>query len=1392
MKNRIIFLSILVYVATISLWATKSNYKFTRLDISQGLSNNQVISILKDHKGFMWFGTMAGLNRFDGCSFKTFKYNPFDTSSLIDNYIIKIFEDCQGKLWIKTRNGYVIYDPLYEAFLMDHPIFHKIDGVTRWTISDMMTDKFGNIWFIDHKLLFKYFLHNDSIVTIPYNSMDTTTLNNAEISSIAEDSKGNIWVIDIYGMIEEIGNNGCKVIYRNYSLFNTLKGKIIYFSINIDKDDDLWFTSSSSDIGLFFLKKSKWELYHFTKESGKARLNNNIITSLVQDDNGLIWIGTDHGGINILNKKDFSVQYITENPDDDKSLSQNCVTTLYKDDNGIIWIGTFKKGIDYYHENIIKFRIVRRILSDPKSLSYDDINCFQEDNKGNLWIGTNGGGLIYFDRRNGLFKNYRHDDKDPNSLSNDVIVSLFMDQQNMLWIGTFYGGLNCFNGTKFIYYKQNPGNPNSISDNKIWRVFEDSHNNFWVGTLGSGLDLFDRKKGIFKHFRAGEINSVNSNYIMSIVEDKVGDIWFGTSYGIDRFMIASQQFIHYVKEPNKNTSLSNNNVTSLLVDSRDLIWAGTREGLCMFDKSKNYFKVFRIEDGLPDNTIISIVEDNFNNLWISTTNGVSNLLVTKNQKDKLYNFSFKNFDESDGLQGRAFNNYAAYRTSNGELFFGGANGFNIFRPEDIKTNNIFPKIEFTDFQVFNKSILANKKAFGRVIIKKSVSESSVITLKYYENIFSIEFVALSYIHPEKNKYSYMLKGFDKNWINTDNKQRRATYTNLDPGEYNFIVKASNNDGLWNETGKSIKIVILPPFWKTPIAFIIYFVLLIAALFYFRHIVLVWERMNYRLEQERQEARQRQEIDLVKIKFFTNISHDLRTPLTLIITPLEKIIRNTQDLNNKKQFLIIYRNAKRLLNLVNQLLDFRRMEVQVINLNPTSGELVKFVNDISWSFTDLSEKKEIALNVNSNVKELHVLFDHDKLEKILFNLLSNAFKFTHEKGSITVELNVKDAPENNLQKDDSFEWIEINVRDTGIGIPKDKQDIIYDRFFHYGTPGNITGQSTGIGLTIVKEFVKLHGGYIKLESEPDKGSSFTIMLPLKKVPLRTDKFDYPTQEDLSVEALLSYDMDVEPIITEKESKKPMILLVDDNEDFLFYLKDNLKEHYRIIEAQNGKEGWRQTLSHIPDLVVSDIMMPLVNGIDLSKKIKSDPRTSHIPVILLTARTSYEKKLEGFESGADDYITKPFNYELLESRIRNLILQRKKLQKIFHKQIEVEPSLITVTSLDEKLIQKALSFVEKNISNPDFSVEELSRDLGMSRVNLYKKLLSITGKTPIEFIRVIRLKRAALLLEKSQQSVSEIAYQVGFNNPKYFSKYFKEEFSMLPSEYIIDKEKTNEKK
>jgi signal transduction histidine kinase/ligand-binding sensor domain-containing protein/DNA-binding response OmpR family regulator len=1136
-----------------------------------------------------------------------------------------------------------------------------------------------------------------------------------------------------------------KLLFSSTMLQQLVKENVAY-NLFIDKDGDLWLWSYI--YGVFLFHPQDNSIRRFNESSTPSKLNSNTVSQVIQDDNGLIWIGTDHGGVTLIDKKNhFSTSYLLNDPKDSKSLSQNTITTICKDNQGIIWLGTYKQGVSYLNQNIIQFPYYHHKEADSKSLQYDDVNRFLEDKLGNIWIGTNGGGLIYFDRKNNTFKQYLHDANNQNSISSNVIVSLCIDSDGTLWIGTFLGGLCSFDGKYFRRYRHNEADTSSLSNDNVWELFEDRDKNLWVGTLGRGLDILDKKTNRFKHnpFEIANFGFLPSSYISSIIQDKKGNLWVGTNNGVAVFNINKHTSILY-QHTNVKSSLSHNNIICLLEDNKGRIWVGTREGLNLFNEQTKSFQTFTMADGLPSNMILNILEDQYQTLWISTANGLRN--VIPEQKKNEIGLSVISYDEMNNLQSLEFNDKAAYKTRNGELIFGGPSGFNIINPAGIRKPTYHPEIVFTSLQIFNKNVEPGDLINNRVLLKESLSKLEEVELKFKENVFSIEFASLDFAHSARDKYSYMLEGFKSDWLYTDGSQRRVTYTNLDPGHYTFKVKVQDRNGLWSET-KALKIYIVPPFWRTPVAYIIYLLLLAALLLLVRRITLDRIHMRYEVQHQRREAERAHALEQLKTKFFTNISHEFRTPLSLIISPLDKIIKNTKDEDQKKHLNLVQRNAKRLLNLVNQLLDFRKMEVQEINLHPAIGDIIGFSKDISHSFMDIAEKKNIRFSFSSNIDNLEIYFDKDKIEKILFNLLSNAFKYTHDNGMVNINL-AYNPPAN----DEIDGTLAIEIKDTGIGIPAGIQEKIFERFFQTDVPQSMVNQGTGIGLAITKEFVRLHRGIITVKSEPEQGTCFIVLLPAKKI------YDTPARSATNP-VFVEDEEQMIPDESQKRNKKKTILVVEDNEDIRFYLKDNLKGQYKVEEATNGKEGWEKVKQLNPDLVVSDIMMPLMDGVELAKKIKTETLTAHIPVILLTAMGSEEKQLEGLKAGVNDYITKPFTFEILASRIRNLLAQQELLQKRFQKQIEVNPGEVTITPVDEKFLKQALEIVEKHMDEPEFSVEDFSHEMFMNRVTLYRKILSITGKTPIEFIRTIRLKRAAQLLEKSGMSVAEIAYEVGFN-------------------------------
>ncbi|MDF2189545.1 hybrid sensor histidine kinase/response regulator transcription factor [Paraflavitalea sp. CAU 1676] len=1410
-------LVILVLLCTTGwcLRAQTQQYQFSRIDISQGLSHSQINTIMRDSKGFMWIGTMSGLNRYDGYNFTIYRHNLHDSTTIGDDFIVRIFEGPDNTIWVENRNGLNVFDQATEQFNRNASACLARYALPPASVTSILRDSRGKFWFVMGQAgLYTY--DPASRKTVRVFQTDAIALNPV---SIGEDNKGDIWVVFNNGHIEKLDGRTGSATFKTDLLGSATRFERLPYSLYIDAENELWCFVSNDPRGVFQYNPATNTLHHITGDSGPFRLNNNLVTGLLQDNKGNIWVFTDHGGVNILNKKKGTSQYLMHNDDDPRSLSQNSLTTGYKDKAGNIWVGTYKKGINYYRERTASFPLFDHQPADPNSLPYNDVNKFIEDAAGNLWIGTNGGGLIYYDRTKKTFRQFLHNPSDPNSLSNNVIVSLFIDHNQKLWIGSYFGGLDCYDGKRFTHYKHS-NDPASIADDRVWEIFEDSRKELWVGTLIGGLDRFDRQKNVFHHHLPTGGNSVSSGYIAALMEDNTGKLWIGTANGVDvliRRPNLPDSFAHYYNTPGNAASLSNNNVITMLQDKKGQIWIGTRDGLNLFDPRKNAFQIFRREDGLPDNAVLTLLEDDAGELWMSSPNGIAHIQLQYDAQKDRYLLLSHNYNELDGLQGTAFNENAAYKTRNGELIFGGANGFNLFHPEAIRPGKLQAPLAFTDLRIFNKTVAVGEKINGRIVLPQSITQTKDITLRYNENVLSIEFAALNFSNAERSKYAYKLDGFNEDWSYTDGRMRMATYTNLDPGDYTFRVKAATSNDVWNDQELTLHIKVLPPFWKTPWAYALYVLVLGAILWFSRHMVLQRARIRFQLEQQRKEAQRMHELDMMKIRFFTNVSHEFRTPLSLILAPVEKMLQQAEDEGQKKQYSLIHRNARRLLNLVNQLLDFRKMEVQELRLNTSTGDIIRFTKDITYSFTDIAEKKNIRFNFHSAVDRFFTSFDHDKLERILFNLVSNAFKFTPEQGSVTVALRLEEQGEGTFR-------LAIQVKDTGIGIPKEKQDLIFERFFQHDTPGSIVNQGSGIGLSITREFVKLHQGTISVESEPEQGSCFTVILPLQAVPAAALSMPLAATEQTGLNGVAPagqsitalpvamndpegraaaitgetgngvhhaeretttgngvHHAEAEAAAGEHEAKKKMLLLVEDNEDFRFYLKDNLRQHFTILEAANGKEGWQKALGHHPDLVVSDISMPEMNGIDLCKKIKKDQRTSHIPVILLTALAGEQQQLKGLETGANDYLTKPFNFEILLSRIRNQLSQQAIARKTFEKRIEVSQAALQTASPDEQFLHQVMELIEKNMGNPEFSVEELSKGVYMSRVALYKKILALTGKTPIEFIRSVRLKRAAQLLEKSQMTVAEIAYEVGFNNPKYFSKYFKLEYHVLPSQW-----------
>ncbi len=1358
--NRLLFVFTFLFFSHLLIGANKQ-YSFLQVNNAIGLVNNQVTCVFKDSRGFVWVGTSAGLSRYDGSSFLNYKHDSTDPSSIIDNYIVSIQEGSDGNLWIETRSNIVVFDTQKELF------YHSVESylgheTTEPDVEKVVADTEKQIWARKfHQSCFQ------KLDTITHQFVDVFHPQIKENTSAVSFVNANHKYYCLYsnGLLESYSDTDYKLNSQSHYLTDKMGSDSLNVNIFVDAEDDIWFFGNNEGIYHYVRKEEKWN--HYTETSSGICLTSNIIKKVIQDEKGQIWVGTDHGGIDIINKYSGEVTKLYHQPDNNKSLAQNSITALYRDNNNIIWIGTYKKGLSYYHETIHKFNHYKHWLSDANSLPYSDVNCFAEDKKGNLWIGTNGGGVIYYDRKKDRYTSYVYNKSNPYSLSSNVVVSLFVDSDDQLWIGTFTGGLNRFDGKRFYRYQMKPGN--GLTSDNIWTINEDDQKRLWIGTLGGGVVMYNKKTATFQPLvNKGNI-SLPSQFINQIYKRSDGNMCIATASGIVFYNVKEQRYKNY---PGINSQeadiISNKSVNTVYEDSRGLLWIATREGLILLDAQTNYIKRFTDKDGVPEDVINSIQEDEFQSVWISKSTGLSQIVVNKNVQQGDYSFSIFNFTEEDGLQEKEFNPIASCKTSRGELIFGGPNGFNLFEPKNIKYNKVLPKVVFTNFQVHNQTASSNFELKPTSLLTPDTTSTSEVVIKYSMNVFSIDFTALDFFIPSKVKYKFMLEGFNNNWITLNDTHHSVTYTNLDAGDYIFKVKACNNDGVWNDQYASLKIKILPPFYATPLAYVVYLIIVLLALIYLRYSMLKRERLKFVIEQENIQNKRNREMDEMKLRFLTNVSHEFRTPLTLILTPLDKLLKRAELPEDKKLLEIIDRNAKQLLELVNQLLDFRKLELHGMRYQPSSGNVVFFLYNVIENFREAFDKKNIKLEFVHSTDQFMFNYDKEKLQKVMMNLLSNALKFTPEGGVVEVILEISD----------DEEWVNILVKDSGIGIKADDMEKIFVRFFQSEGNTKLGLSGSGIGLNLAREMVQLHNGTINVESEEGKGATFTVSLPVDKA---VEEIIEDAPEDTEV---LHPDVEEEETDTQDHSM-PSILLVEDNVDFRGFMKDTLNDMFTIYEAPDGKVAYDLVHKHMPDIIISDVMMPNVDGLELCQMLRKDIRTSHIPIILLTARTADEDKIKGLENGADDYITKPFNMDLLLLRVDKLLKKRSKMQKQFQKTVDISPSEVQITSMDEKLIKKAVSVVEKNIAESSFSVEDLSKELGMSRVYLYKKLMSITGKSPIEFIRIIRLKRGAQLLEKSQMNIAEVAYEVGFNSPRYFSKYFKEEYGMLPTAYIKQK-------
>lgn len=1333
-----------MFVLLLSSWmVVAQSYQFKHLEVSDGLSNNSVNTICKDRDGFMWFGTTTGLNRYDGYTFKIYQHAENDPGSLPDNYITDIVEMPDGRFWVNTGRGYVLFDKEQDCFITDVTGFMKnleSGGVPE----QVFVDREGNTCLSvagegcyrykegGKRLFFSYVEHS-----LPEHG----------VTQIAECSDGLLLIYNT-GLLVCLDRATLAIKWKSDEIKKYIPaGKTIEFSLFVDRDNCIW-AYSLMGIWAYDCGTKSWRTDLTAIWSSRPDV---IIHAVAQDIEGRIWVGKDYDGIDVLEKETGKVTSLVAHDDNGRSLPHNTIYDLYADRDGIMWVGTYKKGVSYYSESIFKFNMYE----------WGDITCIEQADENRLWLGTNDHGILLWNRSTGKAEPFWRDAE--GQLPNPV-VSMLKSKDGKLWVGTFNGGLYCMDGSRVRSYKEGVGN--TLASNNVWALVEDDKGRIWIASLGGGLQCLEPVSGTFETYTSSN-SALLENNVTSLCWVDNNTLFFGTANQGVGMMDMRTREIKKIQGQSGNVKLSNDAVNHVYKDSRGLVWIATREGLNVYDTRRHVFLDLSPVAEAKGNFIAAITEDQERNMWVSTSRKVIRVTVASDGKGS-YLFDSRAYNSEDGLQNCDFNQRSIKTLHNGIIAIGGLYGVNVFAPDHIRYNKMLPNVMFTGLSLFDEAVKVGQSYGGRVLIEKELNDVENVEFDYKQNIFSVSFASDNYNLPEKTQYMYKLEGFNNDWLTLPLGVHNVTFTNLAPGKYVLRVKAINSDGYVGIKEATLGIVVNPPFWMSWWAYLLYAVGLVIVLFLARYRMLKREREKFHLQQIENEVAKNEEINNMKFRFFTNVSHELRTPLTLIISPLEGMLKETTDELQSTRLQLMYRNAQRLLHLVNQLLDFRKGEMSTHQLSLSEGDIISYVHSVCNSFLLMADKKHIQFSFFSGIDTFSMAFDADKVGKIVMNLLSNAFKFTPEGGRVTVMIeHVAGTPD----------ILEIKIADTGIGISDVDKEHIFERFYQAGHKGVEETTGNGIGLSLVRDFVTLHEGEVKVFDNIGMGSVFVIQFPVKHVETQVQ-----LPEETGMPAGDEEDKEMKEEAREEMERKnfPLLLIVDDNEDFRIFMRYSLELQYRVKLAVNGKEAWEMMQEELPDLVISDVMMPQMDGNELCRLIKQDKRTAHIPVILLTARQNTEAKLEGLQTGADDYVTKPFNMTILVLRIRKLI-ELSRYHRVTQGMIDPAPSEIVITSLDEKLIEKAIKYVEDNMSRTELSVEELSRELGMSRVHLYKKLLQITGKTPIEFIRVIRLKRAAQLLRESQLHVSEVAFEVGFNNPKYFSRYFKDEFGVLPSVY-----------
>jgi signal transduction histidine kinase/ligand-binding sensor domain-containing protein/CheY-like chemotaxis protein len=1345
---------------------------FRHLTIADGLSQNAVAAVVQDQRGFMWFGTKDGLNRYDGHSFVIFRHDPLDPASISDSDITALFEDREGRLWAGTRNGGL------NRFDRDREEFRRYDIGLEVSVSAIAQDTAGDLWIgtdgagllrlprgeVDRAdAKWERFIHN---------AADPASLGDDRVHAVLVDRQRTLWVGTRAGLDRHDPGS------RGFTRYTSEPGSPVQlidasiFALLEDDDGRLWMGSTP---GISVLDVGRTGIRHHYHRYRTFRYGWGEAIDMLRDRAGSFWIST-HSELMRFDPRTGAFEYLRPDPLDLTGINSTLPTALYQDRSGVIWVGTNGYGINVHDPKGARFRSFRRPATRAYRQSGFSVYMLFEDSNGTLWIDA---GLLYrWDRRTGEFVSFETTSDRPDDFGNTRVFSLLEYPRGFLWGGTDRGLYHYEIATgRSRHYRYDPADPDGLPETQVMAVFRDRDGTLWTVTENYLAKLVDPAGGRFVSYLYNERPTTGAWTFPSLVQTGDGQLWFGTLQGLVRFDPRGETFRHYRNDPGDPTSLGHDAVRALLRDPLQpdrILWVGTGGGgLNRLDIEGGTFSRYTTAQGLPNNVVYGVLPDDAGQLWLSTNLGLARFDPGTGE--------VRSFDVADGLQSNEFNSGAAFRSASGELFFGGIYGFNHFRPEDIRDNPHRPPVVITGLRRLNR-----REAVGDTgsILERSIVETTSLRVPARDNVLIFEFAALDYTAPAKNRYAYRMLGFNDTWIDAG-VTRTATYTNLPPGSFTFQVRGSNNDGVWNEAGTSLDLRILPPWWRSPWAYALYFLLSAGLLLGARRYEMNRIRLRHRADQEHAHAERLRELDYARSRFFANVSHEFRTPLTLTLGPLDDLqagFHGPLAPAMAEQVDLARRNAGRVLELIDQLLEVARLEVGSTPLRAQRVELGSFVAQLGEAFRPLAERRSVALSLEMPRQPLTVYADPAHLERILANLLSNAFKFTRSGGAVRLTLQ------------EGSGAARVTVRDDGPGITAVDLPHIFDRFYRGKEAAGRHQPGTGIGLALAWELVALHGGTLGVESEEGVGSTFTVSLPLGRDHLAPEQVvdDEPLEDWVPRLALPSTTVAESPA-GEAAGSAPdgipedvtTVLVVEDNVELRAFIRMHLQGRFRVVEAADGLQGLELARRVLPDLVLSDVMMPGLDGFALCRALKEDPETDFIPVILLTARAAMEDRLSGLRESADAYLTKPFQVEELTTQIDNLIALRRRLRERFAGKVVrmMHPAPVEVASSDAKLLEQVRGVIETHLAEEDFSVEALARLVAHSRGHLHRRLKEINGESPSDLLRRMRLERAAHLLEAGAGSVSEIAYGVGFKSVAHFSNRFQDHFGVRPSAYRL---------